>query len=208
LLRLNKSPPNGVIFSAWDTNIQAGELVWGVHHPEGDHTMVSEGNVTALLETIQEQGTGRTYMLNEVNYFSGGAELGSSGSGLFSVANGLAYWKGTLFGGPESNYQLNFYSNFNSYYPNIKPWLENTNILNSIECLLNWAEAAYSNLLSPAGAITQFQSPYTYRYYRNTNSYVGVSSINNHVYYLGPGGVEPGEDVGDLSGWLTTASCQ
>ena len=205
-LRLNKPPPNGVVFSSWDTDIQVGDFVWGVHHPEGDHTMVSLGSVAALLQTIQESDTGKSHLLNEVDYVVGGTEPGSSGSGLFSVANGSAYWKGTLVGGPENNYQLAFYSNFSSYYTSIKPWLDNTNILNNVECLLNWAENAYSNLFSPAGAISQFQSPYTYRYYRNTNSYVGVSSINNHVYYLGPDGVL--QDVGDLSGWLTTALCQ
>ena len=204
-LRLNNPPPAGATFSGWDTDIQVGDLVWGVHHPEGDHTMVSQGKVTALLKTVTNQ-TGSAHLLNEVNYVVGGAELGSSGSGLFSVANGSAYWKGTLFGGPQNNYQLNFYSNFNSYYSYIKPWLDNTITPNSLECLLNWAEYAYANLFSPAGAISQFQSPYTYRYYRNTNSYVGASLINNHVYYLRPDGVL--EDVGDLSGWLTTASCQ
>jgi|GEM_PF-1964668 len=77
---------------------------------------------------------------------------------------------------------------------------------NRIECLLNWAETNYPNLFSPAGATTQFQSPYTYRYYTQTNSYAGVSASNNHVYYLGPDGVLT--DVGDLSGWLARASCQ
>ncbi|MDD5321200.1 MAG: hypothetical protein PHD43_11425 [Methylococcales bacterium] len=83
---------------------------------------------------------------------------------------------------------------------------QNTTTVNDIECLLNWAENAYPNLFSPAGAISQFQSPYTYRYYSNTNSYVGVSSINNHVYYLGPDGVL--QDVGPLSNWLPLAGCQ
>jgi lysyl endopeptidase len=203
-LRLNKPPPNGVVFSGWDTDIQVGDLVWGVHHPEGDHTMVSAGQVMALLQTVQESTAG-THSLNEVNFIAGGTEPGSSGSGLFSVVNGSAYWKGTLAGGPAENYQLNFYSNFSSYYSYIKPWLTNTIALKSIECLLNWAEGAYSALFSPSGAISQFQSPYTYRYYRDTNAYAGVSLTDNHVYYLGPDGVL--EDVGDLSGWLTTASC-
>ncbi len=119
-LRLNKPPPNGVIFSGWDTDIQVGDLVWGVHHPEGDHTMVSEGNVAALLETVQDIDTGRTHLLNAVNYVSGGTEADSSGSGLFSVSNGFAYWKGTLFGGPENNYQSAFYSDFYNYYTNFK----------------------------------------------------------------------------------------
>jgi len=58
----------------------------------------------------------------------------------------------------------------------------------------------------PAGAPTQVQLPYTYRYYKNTNSYVGVSSVDNHVYYLGPNGVL--QDVGQLSQWLSTAGCK
>ena len=76
----------------------------------------------------------------------------------------------------------------------------------NVECLLNWAESNYPDLFSPAGAISQFQSPYIYRYYRNTNAYVGFSSSDNHVYYLRPDGVL--EDVGELSAWLTTATCQ
>jgi lysyl endopeptidase len=78
--------------------------------------MVSEGNVAALLETVQDIDTGRTYLFNAVNYVSGGTEAGSSGSGLFSVSNGSAYWKGTLFGGPENDYQSAFYSDFYNYY--------------------------------------------------------------------------------------------
>jgi pimeloyl-ACP methyl ester carboxylesterase len=73
------------------------------------------------------------------------------------------------------------------------------------ECLLDWAERNYSNLFSPAGAKSQFQSPYTYRHYSQTDSYVGVSASDNHVYYLGPERVLV--DVGDLYGWLTKASC-
>ncbi len=75
------------------------------------------------------------------------------------------------------------------------------------DCLFNWAENNYANLFSPVGAMTQSASPYLFRYYQNTNSYVGVSLLNNHVYYLGPEGGSP-QDVGDLSGWLTLAQCQ
>ena len=74
------------------------------------------------------------------------------------------------------------------------------------ECLLNWAENAYSNLFSPAVAISQFQAPFTYRYYRNTNSILGVSSVDNHVYYRGPDGKV--QDVGPLSDWLPKSGCQ
>ena len=40
-------------------------------------------------------------------------------------------------------------------------------------CFLNWAEKNYANLFAPAGAATQVQTPYTYRYYATTNSYLG-----------------------------------
>jgi len=77
---------------------------------------------------------------------------------------------------------------------------------NSRDCLFDWAETNYPSLFSPSGGNTGWFSPYYYRYYKNTNSYVGVSAVDNHVYYLGPDGALL--DVGDLSGWLKTAGCQ
>jgi alkaline phosphatase len=74
------------------------------------------------------------------------------------------------------------------------------------QCLFNWAEKAYPSLFAPAGASSQVQAPYTYRYYEKTNAYVAVSSSNNHVYYLGSAGVL--QDQGELSGWLAKAGCQ
>lgn len=74
-----------------------------------------------------------------------------------------------------------------------------------ISCLLNWAETAYPKLFSPAGVNSQVLVPYTYRYYKNTNSYVGVSSVDNHVYYLASNGVL--QDEGTLASWLLTSGC-
>ena len=79
------------------------------------------------------------------------------------------------------------------------------NVTFGVECLFNWAEASYPGLLSPAGAISRYSSPYIYRYYKDTQSYAGVSDANSHVYYLGPDGVL--QDVGDLLGWLTKSGC-
>lgn len=76
----------------------------------------------------------------------------------------------------------------------------------NIECLLNWAQTFHPNLFSPAVQGVQFSSPYTYRYYPNTNAYVGVSSADNHVYYLGPDDASP-TDMGDLSAFLKEAGC-
>ncbi|NOT85331.1 MAG: hypothetical protein HOP02_11265 [Methylococcaceae bacterium] len=82
---------------------------------------------------------------------------------------------------------------------------QTSNPIAPADCLLNWAEKNYPQLFAPAGAASQTQSPYYYRHYQNTNAYVGISSDNNHVYYLGPDGNLL--DAGQLSTWLTTAGC-
>jgi lysyl endopeptidase len=122
-MRLNALPPAGVSYLGWDSNkLSVGAKVWAVHHPEADHTMVSYGRVSALnVNVVDESGT--KYKFNRVNFSYGGVEDGSSGSGLFAVTKGKARWRGALFGGPEDNYKIGVYSNFSSYYPNIKYWL-------------------------------------------------------------------------------------
>jgi hypothetical protein len=81
-------------------------------------------------------------------------------------------------------------------------WLSRNSAL---ECLLNWAEVAYMHLLLPSPALTRFQAPTIYRYYRDTKAFIFVSAIDQHVYYQGSNGVKV--DVGSLSDWLATASC-
>jgi hypothetical protein len=76
------------------------------------------------------------------------------------------------------------------------------------DCLFNWAERAYSNLFAPPGAVSGTSAPYYYRYYPTTNSYLGTSSVDSHVYYMGPMSNHSILDVGTLSGWLATAGCQ
>ncbi len=75
-----------------------------------------------------------------------------------------------------------------------------------IECLFNWAEGEYPDLFAPVGSLTTDSSDYTYRYYSATNTYVGVSSSDNHVYYMGTDGAMM--NVGPLFDWLTKAGCQ
>jgi hypothetical protein len=73
------------------------------------------------------------------------------------------------------------------------------------DCLFNWAETNYPGYFSPSGAVTQTYTPYTYRYYNNTNIYLGVSAIDNHVYYQIPSGERI--DVGESGYWLAQANC-
>lgn len=129
LLKLNHPAPNGVYFIGWDPNhnLQKQDDVWGVHHPEGDHTMVSFGQVTELLKQVKDSAQG-LHLVNVIKYTLGGAEAGSSGSGLFSINQNTLYWRGTLFGGPANDYQIALYSDFNSYYSKISPWLSGAEI--------------------------------------------------------------------------------
>ena len=73
------------------------------------------------------------------------------------------------------------------------------------ECLFNWAERNYPTLFAPAGAPMAVWSMYTYRHYPTTKTYLGVSSIDNHVYYMGSDGVLL--DEGPLADWLPKAGC-
>ena len=74
------------------------------------------------------------------------------------------------------------------------------------DCLFNWAEKNYPQLFSPAGATSQTWKSFYYRYYSDTNSRVGVSSTDNHVYYAGSDGIQL--DQGDSSTWFTKAGCK
>lgn len=122
-LKLKTPPPGGVYYMGWDSKrLRVGDLIWGVHHPWGDHTMVSQGNVRALNKNVKSDD-GKVRILNNVRYIYGGTENGSSGSGLFFISNGSARLKGTLFGGAANDYQDGDYSSFSRYYPNIKRWL-------------------------------------------------------------------------------------
>ncbi len=122
-LKLNRPPAAGVTFSGWNTNIAVGDTVWGVHHPQGDQTMASLGQVAILLTDVQDADQGGNHLLDNIYFNQGGVEPGSSGSGLFSFENGQSNWKGTLFGTESDDYQNAVYSHFAAYYPNVKAWL-------------------------------------------------------------------------------------
>ena len=76
---------------------------------------------------------------------------------------------------------------------------------NATECLFNWAEGSYPGLFGQVGQFTQVSSVFDYRYYPGTQSYVGVSSTDYHVYYQGPDGNRT--DEGPWTSWLATANC-
>ncbi|MDD2762200.1 MAG: hypothetical protein PHH11_18130, partial [Methylomonas sp.] len=72
-------------------------------------------------------------------------------------------------------------------------------------CFFSWAEANYSDYLSPSGAVTSTLAPYPYRYYANTNTYLGISSSDNHLYYLDSNSIMT--DLGASTIWMKMAGC-
>lgn len=74
------------------------------------------------------------------------------------------------------------------------------------DCLFNWAEGNYPQELAPTKSYTKVGSGYTYRYYATSKAYVGVSSIDHNVYYMGADGILTNQ--GSLTTWLTKAGCQ
>lgn len=75
------------------------------------------------------------------------------------------------------------------------------------ECLFDWAENAYAQYLAPPGAVTVLATPYHYRYYKETNSYLGTSAQDSHLYYLGPASGQLLHDLGPLTNWLSSSNC-
>jgi hypothetical protein len=73
------------------------------------------------------------------------------------------------------------------------------------DCLFAWAQTNYGTLFAPP-APSQVLDVYYYRHYTGTRAYLGISSANDHVYYLPEGGNL--QDAGSKSAWFATAGCQ
>jgi hypothetical protein len=76
----------------------------------------------------------------------------------------------------------------------------------AVACLFEWAESHYQPLFPTAARVPGVLAPYNYRYYPGAKAYLGVSTADNHVYYLGPDGKML--DEGTLASWLPVAGCQ
>jgi hypothetical protein len=74
------------------------------------------------------------------------------------------------------------------------------------DCLFNATEQAYSSLLPATGSPSESSGTYYYRSYPQTNSYVGISSTDNHLYYIGANGQL--QDQGDAAALITQAGCK
>ena len=73
-------------------------------------------------------------------------------------------------------------------------------------CLLNFAESFYPGLFAPATGSSQVLTPYIYRAY--SNSYLGISVADDHVYHLVPATGNGPSDLGVLTNYLDVSGCR
>jgi len=187
-LKLNNPPGSYTFFAGWNSApLSAGDVVWGIHHPRGDHTMVSKGIVTALDSPTTSINTGQHLTLNDVQFAFGGTEPGSSGSGIFKVKNGGLQWAGALFGGDPSDYQNAAYGPFDNFYQNVKQYLENTTDPLQPDSQPPTTPTGLTPVPASTSQINVYWNASTdnvgvtgYRVYRN-NAWVGSPTVNNYT---------------------------
>ncbi len=75
------------------------------------------------------------------------------------------------------------------------------------ECLLNWAEKEFSDLLAPGGELNKLEGDWVFRQY-NTGSVVGTSAADNSVYVVGPFTGGNLVNVGSIVDFLGVAGCR
>jgi hypothetical protein len=75
------------------------------------------------------------------------------------------------------------------------------------DCLFDWGEDNYASAISPPRQASQSASPYYFRFYPGTNSYLGTSSADQHLYYYLPASGQM-TDLGLAATWAGLAGCQ
>jgi hypothetical protein len=76
------------------------------------------------------------------------------------------------------------------------------------DCVFTWGEHHYADLLWPGAPRSQTSDPYYYRHYPGTNSYVGISSQDDRLRYMGSASNHQMLDLGSMATWKQSAGCQ
>jgi monoamine oxidase len=76
--------------------------------------------------------------------------------------------------------------------------------LSEADRLMNWAESAFPDLLTPRGSRTLTQGIYTYRWYPGPNVYVGVDDKRNVLFLNAAGVLETVGKIDDYISRITT----
>jgi lysyl endopeptidase len=103
LLRMNRNPPAGVTYSAWNkAQVPATTAFVSLSHPRGDAMRLAQGTVAAAPNNLLRIDD-HPYDMYAVNFTQGIIEGGSSGSGLFVLDNGVLELRGVLTGSTIRN---------------------------------------------------------------------------------------------------------
>jgi sugar lactone lactonase YvrE len=78
---------------------------------------------------------------------------------------------------------------------------------NPADCLFNWAEQTYGAFFSPSGAASTNLSPFYYRFYSGTSTYLAVSSSDNSVWVMGPATGGRASRIGATADLFAVARC-
>ena len=128
LLLMNRAPPAGVVYSGWNpARLTAGASIVSISHPSGDTSRYALGSVAQEFRI-----EGRPQDEYGVLYSRGIIQGGSSGSGLFTLANGSLQLRGILTGTTVRDAdgltctnldEYGLYSRFEILEPEIDPYI-------------------------------------------------------------------------------------
>lgn len=168
----------------------------------------------AMAETVTVKIQDFSFMPNAISINKGDSITWTNqDSAVHSTTQDATLWSSDLSQGASFNFVFNdagTYTYFCRFHPAMRGTVTvaDTGAVNSTSCFFKWAETNYAQFFAPASndSFLNFP-PYTYRYYSATNSYLAVSSTDNHVYYMfGSDGII--RDAGLLTDWLATSACQ
>ncbi|MDO8894482.1 MAG: cupredoxin domain-containing protein [Nitrosomonas sp.] len=169
--------------------------------------------LTAIAETVTVNIQGfafnpKTISLNEGDSVTWNNQDGAA----HSTTQDANLWSSDLNPGGSFSFMFNkagTYTYHCRFHPSMKATISvsNSGETDPTSCLFKWVESNYAAFFAPAGNLSLLTfPPYTYRYYSETDSYLAVSSVDNHVYYMfGADGII--HDAGPLSDWLGIAGC-
>ncbi|MDD2608544.1 MAG: CAP domain-containing protein [Giesbergeria sp.] len=99
------------------------------------------------------------------------------------------------------------YGYYDGWSKGLRVQLQNAPIPTATNCLFHWAERMVPELLWPAANTQSTGRPpfNAYRYYSGSASYLGISALDQRVYFQQDG---QSLDLGPAAGWLSAAGCQ
>lgn len=80
-------------------------------------------------------------------------------------------------------------------------------VVSTSDCIFNWTEQTYPQYFYPASGTSTTFAPYYYRHYSSTDNYLAISSVDNHIWVLGPSFGNGLLDVGPSATFASMAGC-